>query len=109
MLELFSRRPDLIAEIPDMHLTPIPGQPVRQDDIDKHKRDVIRVTAALTPGDVIETPSSIKADLQKYIDIIREENPDTRQILRADISIEQIFDVMVRTFGLENEVLKNLG
>lgn len=156
MLELFSRRPDLIVEVPDMHLAPIPmdeevsslsaillddayyhftvshsvvtddlhhatepaliclkakaflnnaarksaGQSVRQDDIDKHKRDVIRLITALTPGSAIETPSSIKADLRQYIDIIREENPDTRQILRADISIGQILELMVKTFGL---------
>ncbi len=148
MLELFSRKPDLIAEVPDMHLTPIPtedevsslsaillddayyyftvsnstitgglhhatepaliclktkaflnnaarkstGQTVRQDDIDKHKKDVIRVTAALIPGEVIETRSSIKTDLLKYIDIIRKEIPDIRQILRANVTVEQIME-----------------
>jgi len=32
---------------------------------------------------IIETQAQIKADLKKYIDIVREENPDIRQILRA--------------------------
>ena len=159
MLELFSRKPDLIATVPDMHLTPIPteddvsslsaillddtyyyftvsnstitdglhhatepaliclkakaflnnaarksaGQIVRQDDIDKHKRDVIRVTAALTPGEAIETPSSIKADLLKYVGIIRVEKPDIRQILRTNVTLEQIMELIVKTFGLESQ------
>jgi len=158
MLELFSRKPDLIAGVPGMYLTPIPvednvsslsaillddayyhftishstvtdnlhhatepaliclkakaflnnaarrsaGQSVRQDEIDKHKRDVIRVTAALTPGDAIETPAPIKADLLKYIDIVREENPDIRQFLRINVGIEQILDLIMQTFGLYN-------
>jgi len=156
MLELFSRKPDLIAESPDMHLTPIPmeeevsslsaillddapyyftvshstvtddlhhatesaliclkakaflnnatrklaGHFVRKEDIDKHKRDVIRLTAALTPGTLIEAPSSIKTDLQRYSAIIREENPDVRQILQADVGIEQILESLEQTFGL---------
>jgi hypothetical protein len=61
------------------------------------------VTAALTPGDPIDTPPPIKADLQQYIGIIRKEDPDVRQILRsANISTEQIMGLLVRTFGLEN-------
>ena len=79
------------------------GQSVRQDDIDKHKRDVIRLAAALTPGDPIDTPPPIKADIQQYVDVIRREGQDARQILRSsNINTEQILELLVQTFGLEN-------
>ena len=60
------------------------------------------MTAALTPGEAIETPAPIKADLLKYFDTIREENPDIRQFIRANVSIEQILELIMQTFGLNN-------
>lgn len=161
MIELFSRRPDLIKEVEGMHLTDIPtgeeasslsailldeeyykfalsntqlmdglhlandfaliclkarafisntkrkadGQEVRSDDISKHKNDVIRLTATLTPNVVIPIPDIVKQDLTEYINTIRTENPDIKQLLKeqgaANTTLEQIIEQLETTFALK--------
>ncbi len=160
MIELFSRRPDLIKEVEGTHLTDIPtseeasslsailldeeyykftlsntqlmdglhlandfalicmkarafinnakrkadGQEVRSDDISKHKNDVIRLTATLTPNVVIPIPDIVKQDLTEYINSIRTENPDIKQLLKeqgaANTTLEQIIEQLEITFAL---------
>ncbi len=162
MLELFSRKPDMIKEIPGMYLTDIPtgeeasslsailldeeyynftlentqftdglhlaneialiclkakaflnntkrkteGQIIQQDDITKHRNDIIRLTATLTPTTIVSTPNTVKEDLLQYIEIIRNENPDIKQVLKdqgmANISLEQIIDQLISSFSLES-------
>lgn len=161
MIELFSRRPDLIKEVEGMHLTDIPtgeeasslsailldeeyykfalsntqlidglhlandfaliclkarafinnakrkadGQEVRSDDISKHKNDIIRLTATLTPDVVIPIPDIVKQDLTEYINTIRRENPDIKQLLKeqgaANTTLEQIIEQLEITFALK--------
>lgn len=161
MIELFSRKQDLIKEIAGMHLTDIPvgeeasslsaillneeyyrfalsntqiidglhlandfaliclkarafldntkrkseGQEVKSDDISKHKNDVIRLTATLTPNNVIPIPDIVKQDLTEYINTIRKENPDIKQLLKeqgaGNTSLEQIIEQLEITFALK--------
>ncbi len=160
MIELFSRKPDLIKEVVDMHLTDIPtgeeasslsailldeeyykfalsntqlidglhlandfvliclkarafinntkrkadGQEVKAADISKHKNDVIRLTATLKPNVVIPIPDIVKQDLIEYINTIRTENPDIKQLLKeqgaANTTLEQIIEQLEITFAL---------
>jgi hypothetical protein len=161
MIELFSRRPDLIKEVEGMHLTDIPtseeasslsailldeeyykfalsntqridglhlandfaliclkaraflnnakrkanGEEVRSDEISKHKNDIIRLTATLTPNVVITIPDIVKQDLTEYINIIRTENPDIKQLLKnqgaANTTLDQIIEQLEITFSLK--------
>lgn len=160
MIELFSRRPNLIKEVEGMHLTDVPtgeeasslsailldeayyqfalsnteimdglhlandfaliclkarafinnmkrkaiGQEVRSVDISKHKNDVIRLTATLTPNVVIPIPDIVKQDLREYINTIRKEKPDIKQLLKdqgaANTTLEQIIEQLEITFML---------
>jgi hypothetical protein len=160
MIELFSRRPDLIKEVEGMHLTDIPtgeeasslsailldeeyykfalsntqlmdglhlandfalicmkarafinnakrkaeGKEVRSGDISKHKNDIIRITATLTPNVVIPVPAIVKQDLAEFIIVIKTEKTDVKQILKeqggANTSLEQIIDQLEITFAL---------
>jgi hypothetical protein len=161
MIELFSRRPDLIKEVEGMHLTDFPtseeasslsailldeeyykfalsntqlidglhlandfaliclkaraflnnakrkanGEEVRSDEISKHKNDVIRLTATLTPNVVITIPDIVKQDLTEYINTIRTENPDIKQLLKeqgaANTTLDQIIEQLEITFALK--------
>jgi len=161
MIELFSRRPDLIKEVEGIHLADIPtgeeasslsailldeeyykfalsntqlmnglhlandfaliclkarafinnakrkaeGQEVKSEDISKHKNDVIRLTATLTPNVVIPIPDIVKQDLSEYINTIRTENPDIKQLLKeqgaANTTLEQIIEQLETTFSLK--------
>lgn len=160
MIELFSRKPDLINAYPGMYLTDIPtgdeasslsaillddtfyaftmsntiisdglhiandyaliclkaraflsnkarkeaGQNVREVDIVKHKNDILKLTAILNPEGKIEAPSIIKEDLLAYIEYIKNEPPDIKQILKqqgmGSISLDQIIQQLINTFSL---------
>lgn len=160
MIELFSRKPDLIKEIEGIHLTDIPtseevsslsailmdddyyhftienstileglrhandialivlkakaflnnrqraeeGQKVQEDDILKHRRDVIRLTAILTPDKKVDIPESIKNDLIKFIDVVKKENLDITELLKRQgitgVTLSDIFDQIEATFKL---------
>lgn len=80
------------------------GQEVRSEDIDKHRRDVIRLTVTLDPEMKIEVPDAIKADLKEYIQTVREENPDVKQLLKnigaGDSTLENIFEQLTLSFQL---------
>lgn len=164
MIELFSRRPDLIKEVEGMYLTDIPtgeeasslsailldedyykfvlsnthllngfhlanefaliclkarafinnakrkaeGQIVKSEDITKHKNDVIRLTTTLTPNVVIRVPDIVKQDLTEYINLIKTENPEIKQLLKeqgaANTTLEQIIEQLEITFSLKQYI-----
>lgn len=81
------------------------GQKVRADDIDKHRKDVMRLTVALNPELLIDAPDIIKADLREYIETVRAENPDVKQLLKnlgvTNGTVEMIFEQLTATFKLD--------
>lgn len=81
------------------------GQDVQEQDIDKHRKDVIRLTVALDPQQRMEVPEVIKRDLRAYIETVKTENPDVKQLLKNlgvnNGSLELIFDQLTRTFKLD--------
>jgi len=156
MIEIFSRKPDLIKVIDGMHLTDIPtgekvsslsailldndyynftlantvlsdglhhaneialiclktkaflnnrerkleGHQVREEDIIKHKKDIIRLVVTLTPDTKVITPEIIKQDLRQYIDILQEAPPDMKQLLKSDVTLVQVIAQIQSTFML---------
>lgn len=72
------------------------GQKVQDDDIDKHCKDVIRLTVAINPDKRVDVPDIIKEDLRAYIHTVRQENPDVKQLLKnlgaGESNLEAIFD-----------------
>ena len=81
------------------------GKEVRSDDVSKHKNDIIRLTATITPNVVIPIPDIIKQDLSEYINIIRIENLDIKPLLKlqgaANITLEEIIEQLEMTFALK--------
>ena len=77
------------------------GQQVRQDDIDKHKRDIIRLAITLEPELRIKAPDSVKNDLREYVSIVGAEKPDIKTFLgRRAPQLEAIFRQLKITFQL---------
>lgn len=80
------------------------GHNVQEDDIEKHRKDVIRLTSTLAGDARVEAPEVIKNDLQEYINIVRDQNPDIRPLMKNlginNISLEQVLDQLVTTFQL---------
>lgn len=80
------------------------GQKVQDDDIDKHRKDVIRLTVALDPQKTVNVPDSIKEDLRLYIQTVKEEKPDLQQLLKnlgaGESTLETIFEQLTISFQL---------
>jgi hypothetical protein len=80
------------------------GQVVRSDDIDKHRRDVIRLILTLNPQLKIDVPDTVKTDLRQYIQTVRKEPPDIRYLLKnlgaGESTLETIFDQLTQSFQL---------
>lgn len=79
------------------------GQPVRTIDITKHKYDVFRMVFMLNPNDVHETPKTIKEDLQKFADAIKNDLPDpiifeNNGFGKQDMNV--IFQQFLKSFNL---------
>ncbi len=51
------------------------GESIDYKKINKHKTDVFRLAFMLNPDDLYETPESIKADLQVFANIVKNELP----------------------------------
>lgn len=80
------------------------GQQVQEDDILKHKRDIIRLISTIPADTKIDTPESIKADIKEYVSFLQKEQPDIRPLLRnqgiINISLNDILGQLQLTFGL---------
>lgn len=80
------------------------GQIIQEDDIDKHRKDVIRLAATLAGNTKVEAPEVITKDLQEYINIVSDQNPDIRQLMKKlginNVSLEQILEQLANTFRL---------
>ncbi|MNP98401.1 hypothetical protein D3C85_110180 [compost metagenome] len=79
------------------------GQKVRSVDIKKHKNDVFRMVFMLNENNQFETPETIKTDLQKFADTVKNELPDPaifdgNGFGKQDMQF--IFDRLVKMFQL---------
>ena len=80
------------------------GEQVDERNIRKHKNDVIRLAALLTAEDELTLPGPIKTDMQDFIENLKSEPPDYKQIgknlgigvLNGDALIRQL----IMTFSL---------
>jgi len=79
------------------------GQPVRSVDIKKHKNDVFRMTMMLNENDRFVLPDTIKADMQKFVDTIKDDFPSP-EVLAANgfgnQDMNQIFNKLIQVFQL---------
>ncbi|MFA5296694.1 MAG: hypothetical protein WC389_00635 [Lutibacter sp.] len=79
------------------------GQKVRDIDIKKHKYDVFRMIMILTENDRFDLPQTIKTDMQKFVDTIKNELPSP-EIFAANKfgnqDMKEIFNRLVKVFQL---------
>jgi hypothetical protein len=79
------------------------GQNVRTVDIKKHKNDVFRMVMMLTENDRFDLPDSIKADMQKFVDTIKNDLPSADTLASngfVNPDMNQIFNKLTQAFQL---------
>lgn len=154
MLELFSRKPDILGLVPAAHLTPIPvaedvsslsaillgdtyyaflhsgkkiiadlpivgpeyliplkarawldlsrrrkaGDEITAKSITKHKNDVFRLYRLLDPGFRIDIPKEIGLDMAAFLDAMRSEVVDLKNLGIKDRSLDSILDELRKLY-----------
>ncbi|MES2651090.1 MAG: hypothetical protein V4663_05085 [Bacteroidota bacterium] len=58
------------------------GHEIQSNDIEKHKKDVLKLAATLASTDQVDCPDIIKADIANYISILEEEKFDITGLAR---------------------------
>ena len=80
------------------------GQRVQSDDIEKHKRDVYRISFLLTPQDQFIASEAIKEDIRQFLKEIENDPINTKAISRnmglPEITQTQFIDIIRNTYGL---------
>ena len=80
------------------------GKEVDSKNIRKHKTDVFRMAIMLTSEDVFELPDSIKADMQSFTDIVKDDLPDKQMFKNLGIpnmDVDALFKQFISNFKLE--------
>jgi len=80
------------------------GEQIDVRDIRKHKNDIIRLAVMLTGENRIDLPDSIASDMKSFVEIIKSEPPDYRQIGKnmgiGAINGDGLISQILQTFSL---------
>lgn len=79
------------------------GQDIQSGNIKKHKYDVFRMVLMLNENDVFETPKTIKADLQRFADAVKNDLPNPAIFKDNGFGkqdMQEIFNRFVKSFDL---------
>lgn len=80
------------------------GAQVQNDDINKHKKDIYRLSFIINEEDLFEVPSSIARDLNRFCELLIEEPVNSQALskyMAAPVkTMEQIVEQIKSVFGL---------
>ncbi len=75
------------------------GAPVDSKNVKKHRNDVFRLTDLITPEQRITTPETVWQDMTKFIEAMREEQVDLKQLGVVGRKQEDIPDELLRVYS----------
>ena len=79
------------------------GEKIDDNNIKKHKTDIFRLAAMLAPSDSFILPSSIKSDMQHFVDAIKAELPDKvifRNMGLGNLDVNDVYAQLCKNFNL---------
>lgn len=79
------------------------GEEVSSKEIRKHRNDVFRLVALLSPDSIFELPPALKEDFYLFTDLVKQELPDTsiyQDMGMGPIDGQKIFNQMLANFNL---------
>lgn len=71
----------------------ITGKPVHSNEINKHRRDVLRLCALFEPGRHIDLPESTKGEVERFV-AERPWNDDMMRNPKLDVSAGEMAEVI---------------
>jgi len=80
------------------------GESIDNDDIKKHKNDIVRLTAILTDESITDTPQIITENIKSILDDFLDDPPDIKVISKAMnihvVSLADLIDQIKQTFNI---------
>lgn len=77
------------------------GDQIDSKNITKHKNDVFRLLANVSPSSRVETPKAIQNDISSFIDLIKDDKPDLKNLGLSGLDIDEILlmlhDIFIET------------
>jgi hypothetical protein len=89
-----------------MNKRKIAGEPVDLKNIRKHKNDVFRLLANVTPSSRVETAEEIHSDISQFIELVNEDRPDLINLEIRSTSFEELMEILTNIF-LKISVVKS--
>jgi hypothetical protein len=74
------------------------GEKVDSKNIKKHKNDVFRLLANVTPAGRIETATEIRRDIAQFIELIDKDKPDIKNLGIKGTTFSELMEVLKSTF-----------
>ena len=74
------------------------GEMVDSNDIKKHKKDVLRISAELILERVENLPATVKADIDAFIESLEEEPFDSNSLKNYGLKNQEVIEVLKRVF-----------
>ena len=69
------------------------------NDIKKHKKDVLRITAELMLERITNLPVSIKTDIDTFIEVVENDPFDDNSLKNYGLKNQEVIEVLKRTFN----------
>ena len=82
----------------DMHERKAAGEQVDAKNIKKHKNDIFRLLANVTPSSKVETPNEIQKDIRLFMEQIKEEKPDLQSLGIRSSSFDELLEILNNIF-----------
>lgn len=74
------------------------GEAIDTNDIKKHKKDVLRITAELMLERITNLPVSIKTDIDTFIEVVENDPFDDNSLKNYGLKNQEVIEVLKRTF-----------
>ncbi len=75
------------------------GEQVDSKNVKKHRNDVFRLTDLIEPEQTIFTPETVWQDMNKFIEAMREEQIDLKQLGIVGRTQDEILDELLRVYS----------
>jgi hypothetical protein len=87
----------------DMQERKVSGEQVDSKNIKKHKNDIFRLLANVTPSNKVEIPNEIKKDISLFMELIREDKPDLQNLGIRGTSFDELIEILNNIFLRKKE------
>lgn len=81
------------------------GELIDSKNIKKHKNDVFRLLANVTPSSRMEIAEEIEDDIRLFIERINKDRPDLKNLGLGNTSFDELMEILVNIYLRTSEAL----